>query len=190
LPYYITFQIQIDISSYGVLQFVPKGLVGKMNTEMGEYLVGAYLKLIYKCDVIDFNVRRPGGGLAGLNEIDVIGLDFKNKIAYVCEVTTHLDGTLYGSNMADTVEKLQKKYNNLQGYAKEFLTDFSPLFIFWSPVVTGRVESELQKLHGLELIINKKYTEKVEQLKELAKHGTHDTGNPAFRVLQILGHLK
>ena len=37
-----------------------------MNTEMGEYLVGAYLKLINKCDIIDYNARRPGGRMPGL----------------------------------------------------------------------------------------------------------------------------
>jgi len=161
-----------------------------MNTEMGEYIVGAYLKLINKCDIIDYNVRRPGGHLAGLNEIDVIGLDFKNKVAYICEVTTHLDGILYGSKTSDTVGKIQKKFKNLQSYAKEYLTDFSPRFMFWAPKVSMSVESELQKMKGLELIINDKYKANVEGLSELAKHGTNDTGNPAFRVLQILGHLK
>ena len=45
-----------------------------MPTEMGEYLVGAYLKIIKECDFVDYNVRQPGGGLEGLNELDVIGL--------------------------------------------------------------------------------------------------------------------
>ena len=40
------------------------------------YIVGAYLKLIEGCDVIDYNVRPPGGGMAGLSELDVVGLDF------------------------------------------------------------------------------------------------------------------
>ena len=77
---------------------------------MGEYIVGAYLKLIKKCDFVDYNVRRPNGGLAGLNEIDLIGLDFKKKRAYLCEVTTHLDGVLHGSSKELTCEKIQKKF--------------------------------------------------------------------------------
>jgi len=52
-----------------------------MKTDVGEYIVGAYLKIIEECDVIDYNVRVPGGGLEGLNELDVVGLDFKNQTA-------------------------------------------------------------------------------------------------------------
>lgn len=47
-----------------------------MATEMGEYLVGAYLKLVEGCDFVDYNVRVPGGGMAGLNELDVVGIHF------------------------------------------------------------------------------------------------------------------
>ena len=81
-----------------------------MGTEIGEYIVGACLKLIKGCDVVDHNVRRPGGGLSGLDELDVLGLDFKNRIAYLCEVTTHLDGLLYGSGNAETVKRIKTKY--------------------------------------------------------------------------------
>ena len=49
-----------------------------MNTTMGEYITGAYLKLILECDVVDYNVRPPGGGRAGLAEFDVVGLKFAN----------------------------------------------------------------------------------------------------------------
>ena len=55
-----------------------------MNTEMGEYLVGAWLKEIKQCDFIQYNARLPKGHLPGLAEVDVIGLDLKNKIAYHC----------------------------------------------------------------------------------------------------------
>jgi len=161
-----------------------------MKTEMGEYLVGAYLKLIKECDFVEYNVRRPGGGLAGLNEIDVVGLDFKSKTAYLCEATTHLDGLLY-KDAPTTVERIRKKYEKLRGYAKDFLSDFpNRHFMFWSPVVRESIANELKKISGLELVINKDYTAYVRLLQELAKKGTHDTGNPTFRVLQILGHLR
>jgi hypothetical protein len=161
-----------------------------MGTEMGEYLVGACLKLLKLCDFVDYNVRRPGGGLAGLNEIDVVGLDFKNKTAYLCEVTTHLDGLLY-KDAPTTVERIRKKYQRLKDYAKDFLVDFpNRHFMFWSPVVRESIANELKKISGLELVINKDYTAYVRLLQELAKRGTHDTGNPTFRVLQILGHLR
>lgn len=159
-----------------------------MGTEIGEYVVGACLKLLKLCDFVDYNVRRPGGGLAGLNEIDVVGLDFKSKTAYLCEVTTHLNGLSYAPA---TVERIRKKYERLRDYAKDSLSDFpNRHFMFWSPFVRESMANELKKINGLELVINKDYTAYVRLLQELAKTGTHDTVNPTFRVLQILGHLR
>ena len=45
-----------------------------MLTDVGEYLVGAYLQLFENCDFVDYNVRPPGGGMKGLGELDVVGL--------------------------------------------------------------------------------------------------------------------
>ena len=75
-----------------------------MAPEMGEYLVGAYLKLILECDFVDYGVRVPGGGVQGLNELDVVGIHFDKKTAYLCEVTTHIRGLLYGGGNKGTVE--------------------------------------------------------------------------------------
>jgi len=162
-----------------------------MKTDIGEYIVGAYLKIIKDCDFVIYNVRPPGGGLQGLNELDVVGLDFKNKIAYLCEVTTHIKGLLYTDNKT-TVKKIKTKYEVQKEYAKKQLPDFSnPYFMFWSPVVPkGYITSELEKIDGLELVINEKYTQYIDELREKAKELTNDVGNPFFRMLQILEHLK
>jgi hypothetical protein len=80
-----------------------------VTAETGEYLVGAYLKLVEECDFVDYNVRTPGGGLAGLNELDVVGLRFATSTAYICEVTTHLGGLLYKNNR-NSVTKLKEKH--------------------------------------------------------------------------------
>lgn len=162
-----------------------------MKTDIGEYIVGAYLKIIKECAFIDYNVRPPGGGLRGLNEIDVVGLDFKNKIAVLCEVTTHIRGTLYTDNKT-TVDKINKKYERQKEYANKYLSDFANhQYMFWSPVVPkGYITSELEKIDGLELVINEKYAECVGELRKKAKEKTNDEGNPAFRMLQILEHLR
>jgi hypothetical protein len=162
-----------------------------MNTDIGEYIVGAYLKIIKGCDFVDYNVRPPGGGLEGLNELDVVGLDFKNKIVYLCEVTTHITGLLIRDNRT-TVETIQKKYERQKGYANKYLSDFpNRYFMFWSPVVSkGYITDELKKVDGLELIINEKYAQCIDELKGKAKKLTHDVGNPFFRILQILEHLR
>ncbi len=163
-----------------------------MKTEMGEYIVGACLKLLKGCDLVDYNVRRPGGGLAGLDELDVMGLDFKSRTAYLCEVTTHLDGLLYGSSKITTANRIRTKYRKMREYADNHLSDYftNRHFMFWSPVVRPGVRDELKKIKGLELVINETYAEYIGQLQEFTKKATYDTGNPAIRMLQILGHLR
>ena len=48
-----------------------------MGTDPGEYIAGCYLKKILNCDFVDYNVRAPGGGLKGLGELDVVGINLK-----------------------------------------------------------------------------------------------------------------
>jgi hypothetical protein len=162
-----------------------------MLTGIGEYIVGAYLKLIEECDFIDYNVRTPGGGIKGLNELDVIGLNFKTNTAYLCEVTTHLHGVLYKNNK-ETVKHIKRKHEFQKEYAKEYLKNFrNHRFMFWSPIVPkGFITEELQKIESLELIINGEYKKCVDKLRELSKKTTYDVKNPFFRMLQIIEHLR
>ncbi len=162
-----------------------------MLTDVGEYIVGAYLKLVEKCDFVDYNVRPPGGGLRGLEELDVLGLDFKSSTAYLCEVTTHIRGLLYQNNK-ETVRRIASKHRRQVEYAREYLANFSNhVFMFWSPVVPeGYITRGLRGIPGLELVINGEYKRRIEMLRELAKRTTHDTRNPFFRMLQILEHLR
>ena len=162
-----------------------------MKTEMGEYVVGAYLKEVLRCDFVDYNVRPPGGGLEGLGELDVVGLRFHDKTAYLCEVTTHLDGLQYGT-YATTVKRVQDKYKRQQTYAQKHLTHFKKVeFMFWSPIVrVGAITKALSDIDGLQVIINGAYTDRVRELEAQANQTTRDAGNPFFRVLQLLAHLR
>jgi len=162
-----------------------------IKTDIGEYIVGAYLKVIKKCDFIDYNARPPVGGLEGLNELDVVGLDFKNKSVYLCEVTTHIRGILYKDNK-NTIVKIKKKFEKQKEYAEKYLLDFPKrYYMFWSPVVPkGYITEELEKIDGLEVVINEKYAKCIDELRGKAKVLTNDVGNPFFRVLQILEHLR
>jgi len=161
------------------------------NTNVGEFFVGAFLKLILKCDFIDYNARPPGGGLKGLEELDVVGLDFKSGTAYLCEVTTHIRGVLY-KNKYETVDRIRRKHTRQKQYAKKYLANFpNRHFMFWSPVVRGDyIIGNLKKLRGLDLVINEDYTACMNILIEEAGSTTSDSGNPYFRILQILEHLK
>jgi hypothetical protein len=161
-----------------------------MKTEIGEYIVGAYLRLIQNCDFIDYNVRPKEKGLSGLTEIDVVGLRFNDLTAYLCEVTTHLDGLLY-VNYETSENKIREKYERQKEYAKNNITLFTnKIFQLWSPIVSPGIVERLEKIEGLQLIINHEYSNCIKQLTDLAGQSTKDFGNPFFRTLQILEHLK
>jgi len=162
-----------------------------MITEVGEFIVGAYLKLELGCDVVDYNVRPPGGGLRGLDELDVVGLDFQKSPTYLCEVTTHIRGLLYVSNK-ETVIRIKKKHQRQRNYVKEHLGNFDHHhFMFWSPYVPRGYQTEnLAKITTLELVINGDYKKAIEKLRVRAAKETQNSGNPFFRTLQILEHLR
>jgi hypothetical protein len=161
-----------------------------MLTDIGEYIVGAYLQLMLECDVVDYNVRPPGGGLAGLEELDVIGLDLKTNKAYLCEVTTHIRGILYVDNKT-TVQRIVKKHERQKLYGAKYLQNFRCEYMLWSPVVPkGFVTDGLAQLPDLQLVINGEYKRRIGELQKLAATTTHDARNPVFRLLQILEHLR
>lgn len=163
-----------------------------MPTEMGEYVVGAYLKMVLGCDHVGFNVRPPGGGIKGLGEFDVVGMHFGSATAYLCEVATHISGLNYGKGNKEAPEKVIAKLRRQRDYARECLPLFNnQVFMFWSPnVPRGAMTDELSKIEGLQLFINQTYTQAVDQLRTEARKTKADTGNPFFRALQIIEHLR
>jgi len=163
-----------------------------MKTEIGEYIIGAYLKIILKCDYIDYNVRPSGSGLEGLGELDVVGIDLKREEVYLCEVTTHLRGVLY-NDYKTTIRKIEEKYKRQKDYANKYLPKhFKRHFMFWSPIVPSGLVEQLKKeeKNGLEIVVNGKYTECIDRLKDIARKELKDFGNPFFRTLQILENLR
>ena len=156
-----------------------------MTTEPGEYVVGAYLKFILGCDVVDYNVREPVGGLIGLNELDVIGLRFRDKTAYVCEVTTHT----MGMNKAAEI-KLPLKLKAQKEYAIKNLSDFQKIhYMIWSPQIQPKRLENIYKSNDLldvEIIANERYLSAICELNDFSKQQKKDTNNPFVRFLQIL----
>lgn len=163
-----------------------------MPTEIGEYVVGAYLKEVEGCDLIDYNVRPAEGGLKGLAELDVLGLRFKDGTAFLCEVATHLNGLQYAGGYAGSTERIFQKIRRAQQFARDSLSLFPHQhFSFWSPrVPKGQLTDLLAQIPDVEIIINEEYSSRVAKLKQLAAKSTRVTGNPFFRSLQLLEHLR
>ncbi len=163
-----------------------------MHVDIGEQLVGAYFKIIERCDVVSYNVRAPGGKLCGLGELDVVGLRFEDATAFLAEVTTHIRGTLYVDNIT-TVEKVVQKHERQKAHAESFLANFPKRhYSFWSPYVpVGAITRGIAEASPeLERVINSEYAERIAMLQAEAKLRTNDEGNDAFRLLQILAHLR
>jgi hypothetical protein len=162
-----------------------------MATEMGEYVVGAYLRLCEHCDVVDYNARSPKSGLEGLSEIDVVGLRFADHTAFICEVATHLDGLNYGS-YGETAKRVLAKYERQRRHSSDHLSMFTTTqFMLWAPrVPVGALTQRLAQANGLVVVTNEDYAKRVLELRRIARSTTRDIGNPFFRALQILEHLK
>jgi len=95
--------------------------------EMGEYVVGTYLKLIKGCQHVLYNVRAGKQG-----EIDVVGLDLRRRIVYICEVKTHIKGLLVSKKgLGDvTAETIQKQLKSAIIYGKQWSRVLTPKYMF------------------------------------------------------------
>jgi hypothetical protein len=158
--------------------------------DIGEDLVGAYLRQVQHCDLVAFNTR-TGKGQA---EIDVVGVRLEQggpRQAWFCEVSTHTSGL--GGYGGDPVKKLTAKLRSVRDYAAEVFPGVEHNVEFWSPRVRPGLLPGLEALrlkHGVTLVVNEVYTERVGELVTLARKTSAFSDHPSFRMLQILTHLK
>ena len=161
--------------------------------EIGESLVGSYFKYVEGCKMVVYDT--PLDDEQG--DIDIIAMDETTGKVYICDVATHIKGLQYG-NYDKTVEKLEEKIYRSIKFAKNYFNDKNVIYMIWSPRVPPGLEEKLTKLEkkirneGIEInfVINKVYTNKIEQLRKKAKANASATNEPAFRLLQILEHLR
>ena len=87
-----------------------------MALEIGESLVGSYLRYVEGCSVVVYNVQCEDQG-----EIDVVGLDLNrdDDTVTVCEVATHLEGMLYGTGNDTTLVAMRNKIKRMKDFAEE-----------------------------------------------------------------------
>ena len=168
---------------------------------IGETLVGDYLKVILGCDFVEFNLYTPD--VQG--EIDVVGINAKDKKIYICEVATHLvTGLRYVNSkekISDNVGRFVKKFKNNIAYAKKYFPEYTQQFMLWSPIVkdpkTGtkfnqtkdidEIVTELLKQFqvNIEVFSNKRYMDCLIELREYARKETKELKSPVLRLFQI-----
>lgn len=170
--------------------FGPWPQYGCSVIDIGEDLVGAYLREVVRCPLIQFNVRT--GKEQG--EIDVVGLKVEAaRIAevWLCEVSTHTGGL--GGYKGDAAGKIGKKIAGVRAYADATYPGVHRHIEVWSPKVApamlGKLQSVMKEHADVTLVANTEYLSRIRELADRAKKTTSYSDSPAFRLLQILTRL-
>jgi len=170
----------------------------------GEHLVGQYLKLIKKCDFVEYNLQTK----FAQGEIDVVGINSGDKKIYICEVATHLGGLQYvKDNQPDNVKRFISKFEKNIEYAKQNFTEYECDYMLWSPIIRipkkqdakHNQEQDLKDIKAhfqdklnveIELVYNQKYLDCINELRKEARKTTQEMASPIMRFLQIEEKLK
>jgi hypothetical protein len=165
--------------------------------DIGESLVGAYLRHVVGCDVVTYNsffADRQG-------EVDVVGIENgEPRTIWLCEVTTHIGGMLITSR-GDRPQKviLREKLARLHAFAEATFPGDSYRYEWWSPrVAVGKLTDVLREIEqewevagrDLRFVMNETYTERIRELAGDAAKNSSTTNEPAYRMLQVLTRLR
>lgn len=166
---------------------------------IGEEVVGEYLKLVLGCDFVEYNLYTPD--VQG--EIDVVGINTKEKKLFICEVATHLiTGLQYVKNQQpDNIDRFCKKFRKNIEYANNYFPDYNKRFMLWSPIVKNQgikakhnqlndikiIQTTLNNEYGvkIEAVINLEYRNCLLELRKYARKETKELKSPVLRLMQI-----
>ncbi len=171
---------------------------------VGEEIVAAYLQYVKHCEFIQQNLYTPD--VQG--EIDVVGINLKNKELYVCEVAVHLTtGLRYVKDrQPNNVQKLTDKFSKDIEYAKKYFHGYKMHFMLWSPIVKysgeetkhdqmrdiEQIRSNIKKKYKVEIdfLINEKFSACLVELKKCAASETKESKSVILRYMQIEHYLE
>jgi hypothetical protein len=170
-----------------------------MAHNVGEEIAGLYLQIDRGCDFVQYNLYTPD--VQG--EIDVVAVNFADRVVYVCEVAVHLvTGLLYVKGARpDTLDRFLKKFNKDIDYAEKAFPDFDRRYMLWSPIVKSagpaaqhdqmkavlEVQRHIRATRGVEidLVINEAFQDALLRLRAYAGTKTEELKSPVLRLLQI-----
>ena len=166
---------------------------------VGEEIVSNYLQFIKNCAFLQRNLYTPD--VQG--EIDVVGINIKEKQIYICEVAIHLiTGLRYVKGARpNNVNKLVDKFTKDIAYANRYFAGYQKHITLWSPIVKNQsssskynqlsdvqeIKRQIQERFGIEieLIINEKFYDCLKELRNFAKSQTKELKSPILRTFQI-----
>jgi len=155
--------------------------------------------MILGCDFVEYNLYTPDTQ----GEIDVVGINAKEKTVYICEVATHLiTGLQYVKNkQPENVARFLRKFRKNIEYANKYFLGYEMHFMLWSPIVKNQspkskhnqlrdiknIQQKIQMEYGvnIEAIINNEYANCLKQLREYAAKETKELKSPILRLMQI-----
>lgn len=170
---------------------------------IGEEIVAAYLQYIKQCEFIQQNLYTPD--VQG--EIDVVGINLKEKELYVCEVAMHLTtGLRYVKDrQPNNVKKFTEKFSKGIEYSTKYFPDYKKHFMLWSPIVKYSGEAtkhdqirDIQQIRDnikikysteIEFIINEEFSACLEALKKYAAVETKELKSVILRYMQVESYL-
>jgi hypothetical protein len=170
---------------------------------VGEQFVASYLQYIRGCEFIQTNLYT----VDSQGEIDVVGINLREKKVYICEVAIHLTtGLQYVKDKRpNNIQKLTDKFSRDITYAEKYLAGYEKHFMLWSPIVKqgkGKalydqmghlavIAEKIKQAHGveIELVVNETFRNCLSELRAFAKKTTADIKCPVTRLLQIEEHL-
>lgn len=166
---------------------------------VGEQLVASYLRYIQDCDFTQTNLYT----VESQGEIDVVGLNIVEQQVYVCEVAIHLTtGLQYVKNKRpNNIQKLTEKFSRDIEYAKKYFGEYDQHFMLWSPIVKDskgkfeynqmrhltKIQENIKKKYDIDIerIVNEKFQECLEELRNYAKSETKALQCPLMRLMQV-----
>jgi uncharacterized protein YlzI (FlbEa/FlbD family) len=170
---------------------------------IGEEICGEWLRHVKKCEFIQYNLKTPD--VQG--EIDVIGLNMKDRIVCACEVAIHLiTGLQYvKENQPDNVGRLTAKFKKDIAYLSKEFPDYMRVYMLWSPIVRnqkiGSKHNQLRDIKNIadtlkseyqvqiELIVNRKFQEALQALRAVARDISKELDSSVMRYLQVEEYL-
>ena len=166
---------------------------------IGEEICGEWLRHIKRCDFIQYNLQIPDAQ----GEIDVIGINLKQRRVYACEVAIHLiTGLQYvKGKRPDNVPRLTRKFRKDHDYLCRYFDDYDHVLMLWSPVVKNQkkgakynqlddVKKIIAEIHAecnikIEAIINASFQKALAELRQCAREVTAASPSSVLRYLQI-----
>ena len=166
---------------------------------VGEQLVSSYLRYVRGCEFIQTNLYT----VEAHGEIDVVGINLKEKRVYICEVAIHLTtGLQYVKDKRpNNIQKLTDKFSRDIEYATKYFAEYERHFKLWSPIVKDSkgqaqyiqlghlkaVKANILEKYGvdLECVVNEAFHSCLKELRQFAAAQTAELQCPLLRLLQI-----